>query len=78
VRDQVDVVVDEQTVTIFHGATVVATHVRSTEPFARMVDPTHFDGLWRRPLAAPEAAASLALLGRDLAEYAAIVAGGGE
>jgi transposase len=80
VRDQVDVVLDEQTITIFHGPTVVATHARSTEPFARVVDPTHYDGLWRRPVAAPETTppAALALLGRDLAEYAAIVAGGGE
>jgi transposase len=80
VRDQVDVVLDEQTVTIFHGPTVVATHARSTEPFARVVDPTHYDGLWRRPVADPETtpAAALALLGRNLAEYAAIVAGGVE
>ncbi len=78
VRDQVDVVLDEQTVTIFHGPTVVATHARSTEPFARVVDATHYDGLWRRPVTGPDTtpAASLGLLGRDLAEYAAIVAGG--
>jgi transposase len=79
VRDHVEVVLDEQTVTIFHGPTVVATHARSMEPFARMVDPAHYDGLWRRPVADSETpAASLALLGRDLAEYAAIVAGGAE
>jgi transposase len=80
VRDHVDVVLDEQTVTIVYGATVVATHARSSEPFARVVDPTHYEGLWRRP--APDTAltapASLAVLGRDLAEYAAIVAGGAE
>ncbi|HXW04104.1 MAG TPA: IS21 family transposase [Vicinamibacterales bacterium] len=80
VRDQVDVVLDEQTVTIFHGPTVVATHARSTEPFARIVDPTHYEGLWRRPVADAEApsAAALTRLGRDLAEYAAVVAGGAE
>jgi transposase len=78
VRDQVDVVLDEQIVTIVHGSTVVATHARSTEPFARVVDPTHYDGLWRRPvaIAEPTPAAALACLGRDLAEYAAIVGGG--
>jgi transposase len=78
VRDQVDVVLDEQTVTIFHGPTVVATHPRSSEPFARVVDPTHYEGLWRRPAidTEPTPAPSLALLGRDLAEYAAIVGGG--
>ena len=48
------------------------------EPYARVVDPAHFDGLWRRPAAVTEdaAPAPLAVLGRDLAEYAAIVAGG--
>lgn len=78
VRDYVDVVLDEQTVTILHGPTVVATHARSTEPFARVVDPTHYEGLWRRPAADPEPTPALALLGRDLAAYAAIVAGGAE
>jgi len=78
VRDQVDVVLDEQTVTILHGPAVVATHPRSSEPFARVVDPTHYDGLWRRPALDPEPtpAPALALLGRDLAEYAAIISGG--
>lgn len=78
VRDHVDVVLDEQTVTIVHGAIVVATHARSTEPFARVVDPTHYEGLWRRPAADLETTPALAVLGRDLAEYAAIVAGGAE
>jgi transposase len=69
VRDYVEVVVEEQTVRIFHGTTVVATHARSLEPFERIVDPGHFVGLWR-PMTAPVAAtASLAALGRDLADY---------
>jgi transposase len=79
VRDYVDVVIDEQTLQIFHGATRVATHARSTEPFARVIDPTHFAGLWRpADAAADPVAPSLMRLGRDLAEYAAIVAGGGQ
>jgi transposase len=80
VRDHVDVVIDEQTVTILHGSVVMATHARSTEPFARVVDPTHYEGLWRRPAITPETSAtsSLARLGRDLTEYAAVVAGGGQ
>jgi transposase len=80
VRDQVDVVIDEQTVTIRHGSIVIATHARSTEPFARVVDPTHYEGLWRRPAITPEtvATSSLARLGRDLTEYAAVIAGGGQ
>jgi hypothetical protein len=78
VRDHVDVVIDEQAVRIFHGTTVVATHARSLEPFDRVVDPVHFAGLWR-PMAAPlDTTASLAALGRDLADYAAVVSGGAE
>jgi transposase len=77
VRDHVDVVVEEQVVRIFHGATMVATHARSFEPFARVIDPTHYGGLWRVPVAdAPLDRPTLALLGRDLTAYAAVVAGG--
>ena len=78
VRDHVEVVVDAQAVTIFHGPRLVATHARSTEPFARVVDPRHYEGLWRQPTAEPASppTPSLALLGRDLGEYAAIVTGG--
>ena len=77
VRDQVDVVVEEQIVRIVHGATVIATHARSREPFARVIDPTHFAGLWR-PAVTPgdRPVESLTVLGRDLAAYAAVVDGG--
>jgi hypothetical protein len=78
IRDHVDVVIEEQMVRIFHGTTVVATHARSVEPFARVVDPVHFAGLWRSPAVPLEATASLAALGRDLADYAAVVRGGAE
>ena len=79
VRDQVDVVIDEQVVRIFHGATLVATHGRSVEPFARVIDPAHYAGLWRVPSVGNEAStARLAALGRDLREYAAVVTGGAQ
>ena len=79
VRDHVDVVVDEQTVRILHGPTLVATHARSFEPFARVIDPAHYAGLWRVPSNdSLETAPTRARLGRDLSEYAAIVAGGGQ
>ena len=79
VRDHVDVAIDEQIVRIFHGPTLVATHARSREPYARVIDPTHFAGLWRPAVPPVEAAtASLTALGRDLADYAAVVAGGGQ
>lgn len=75
VRDHVEVVVEEALVRIFHGAQVVATHARSAEPFARVVDVAHYAGLWRSALddVSPP---RLALFGRDLADYAAIVDGG--
>jgi transposase len=77
VRDHVEGVIDEQVVRILHGSTVIATHARSLEPFARVIDPTHFAGLWR-PAFVPVggATAPLTELGRHLADYAAVVAGG--
>jgi transposase len=77
VRDHVDVVVEEQMVRVFHGTAVVATHARSREPYARVIDPTHFAGLWRPAFTPVDmTAAPLAVLGRDLAAYAAVVEGG--
>jgi transposase len=74
VRDHVEIVVHEDRVDIFHGVDLVATHARSSEPFARVVNPAHYAGLWRVETV-PAPTASLAQLGRDLDEYAAIVAG---
>src|SRR4051812_43095242 len=45
VQGHVDVAIDEQIVRIFHGPTLVATHARSREPYARVMDATHFAGL---------------------------------
>jgi hypothetical protein len=75
VRDHVEVVIEDHLVRIFHGRELIATHVRSSEPFARVVDVAHYAGLWR---AAPDAVPTpgLAVLGRDLADYAAVVDGG--
>jgi hypothetical protein len=64
-------------VEIFHGPELVATHARSTEPFARVVNPQHYAGLWRAD-AATVSTPSLAALGRDLADYATVVAGGAQ
>jgi transposase len=77
VRDHVDVVIDEQVVRIFQGATLVATHRRSCEPFAQVIDPAHYGGLWRPPVREEAGAEStLAVLGRDLMDYAAVITGG--
>ena len=74
VRDHVEVLVEDRLVRIFHGTEMVATHARSTEPFARVVDLAHYAGLWRSALD-DAATPGLALLGRDLADYAAVVDG---
>jgi transposase len=75
VRDHVEVLVEDHDVRIFHGTELVATHARSTEPFARVVDVAHYAGLWRAtPHEAPTP--GLAVLGRALADYAAVVDGG--
>jgi hypothetical protein len=74
VRDHVEVLVEDRLVRIFHGAEMVATHARSTEPFARIVDVAHYAGLWRAATDRPPTP-TLALLGRDLADYAAVVDG---
>jgi hypothetical protein len=76
VRDGVEVAVDAQTVRIFHGASLVATHVRSREPFAQVLDPTHVAGLWRVPTDGAPVAPSLASLGRSLEDYARVVGDG--
>lgn len=76
VRDHVEVAVRDDRVEIFHGTELVAQHARSTEPFARVVNPQHYAGLWR--IGTPAVSPSLAALGRDLADYAAIVGGGGQ
>ena len=77
VRDEVDVLIEEQHVRIVHGVTVVAIHRRSFEPFDRVIDPAHFAGLWR-PAAVASDPTALAALGRDLADYAAVIAGGAQ
>lgn len=73
VRDHVDVAIDEQTVRIFHGTDVVATHARSREPFARIVEPAHLAGLWRATTPRAPVDGTLSALGRSLAEYEAVI-----
>jgi transposase len=76
VRDHVEVLVTAAEVRVYHGTDLVAVHARSSEPHAKVVDPAHFQGLWRTPaenvvpLAQP-----LASLGRSLEDYAAVVGG---
>jgi transposase len=76
VRDHVELAIDDATVRIFHGPTLVATHRRSREPHARVLDPAHVAGLWRVSAAIePSSAATLASYGRSLADYDAVIGG---
>lgn len=77
VRDHVEVALSAERVEIFHGTERVATHRRSAEPHSRVIDPAHWAGLWRTTVAARQAdpAATLAPLGRSLADYAALIGG---
>jgi hypothetical protein len=73
VRDHVDIAVDEQTVRIFHGTDLVATHPRNREPYARVVEPAHLAGLWRVTTPLEPVDETLSVLGRSLADYEAVV-----
>lgn len=77
VRDSVEVLVSEERVSIFHGRQLVASHQRSLEPHSRVVDSSHYEGLWRPVEVLPPVAGEspLAAMGRSLAEYAAVVEG---
>lgn len=74
VRESVEVQVGEQQVRIFHAGKLVATHARSGEPHARVVDPAHWKGLWRERVEEPaQGPSKLAVLGRSLEDYAQVV-----
>jgi hypothetical protein len=77
VRDRVEALVTTDEVRVFHGRDVVAVHARSFEPHARVIDPAHLDGLWRRPAVenVVPIAQPLAALGRTLDDYAAVIGG---
>jgi transposase len=76
VRDHVEVWVTAADVRVFHGGVQVARHVRSLEPHARVVDPEHHRGLWRRADDRYEPGDQLTKLGRSLADYADVIEGG--
>jgi hypothetical protein len=74
VRAHLDVLVGDTTVDVFLGAERVASHRRASEPHARIVDASHFEGLWRRtppPVITRES--PLEALGRSLADYEAVL-----
>jgi hypothetical protein len=74
VRESVEVQVGEQQVRIFHAGKLVATHARGKEPHARVVDEAHWEGLWRpRTVEPAQESSKLAVHGRSLEDYAAVV-----
>jgi transposase len=73
VRDHVEVLIGVDHVRVFHGDRCVASHTRSSEPHARIVDPSHLDGLCKRASEPRPVATSLQPFGRSLADYAAVV-----
>jgi hypothetical protein len=76
VRAHVDVAVGDEAVQIFHGTTVVATHRRVREPYARVLEPAHVADLWRvSPADTVSYVAPLAALGRSLDAYADAIGG---
>jgi transposase len=76
-RETVEVLVAESRVWIFRGADLVADHRRCFEPHSKVVDPAHYDGLWRRPATVPPSPdpSPLTAMGRSLEQYAEVVGG---
>lgn len=72
VRRRVEVLVGDDEVVIFDGNKVVARHRRGREPYERVADSRHFEGLYRRAEAEALPAPPLA---RSLDEYAACIGG---
>ena len=77
VREHVDVAVGEEVVRIYFGTELVAMHQRSRDPYAHVVQPEHYAGLWRQPSQAVADDETLQSFGRALAEYAAVIPGHG-
>ena len=76
VKEELEVLVLEEQVVIFRGAQEVARHRRAKEPRERVIDPRHYDGLWRPwEKAVSEMTLEEAFPGRTLAAYEAIVEG---
>jgi hypothetical protein len=72
----VEVQVGTSTVRIFHASALIAEHRRCFEPNGQVIDPAHFDGLWRRGTPVALGVQSpLAALGRSLADYERAVGG---
>jgi transposase len=76
VKEELEVLVLEDEVVIFRGTLEVARHRRAKEPRERVIDPRHYDGLWRPwEKAVSETTLEEVFPGRTLAAYQAVVEG---
>jgi transposase len=76
VKEELEVLVLEDEVVIFRGVQEVARHRRAKEPRQKVIDPRHYDGLWRPwEKAVSETTLEEVFPGRTLAAYQAIVEG---
>jgi Mu transposase, C-terminal domain/Integrase core domain len=75
VRRTVEVLVGDEDVRIFDGAIEVARHRRGSEPHQRIVDPSHFAGLYRPTTEREPDDVTVSPFGRGLDDYAACVGG---
>jgi transposase len=76
VRQGVEVLVEAERVLVFHDGVQVATHRRSFEPHTEVIEPSHFDGLWRPHEQQRQVAGGVepaVAIGGRLRDYAAIV-----
>jgi transposase len=79
VGDRVEVRIGVDQVRVFRGTELIATHARCREPHRTVIDPAHYQGLWRRepvPKQVVSSPGALASLGRTLEDYAAVIEGG--
>jgi transposase len=74
VKEDLEVLVLEDEVVIFRGTQEVARHRRAKEPRERVIDPGHYDGLWRPwEKAVSETTLEEVFPGQTLAAYQAVV-----
>jgi transposase len=74
VRRFVEVLVGDDEVVVYDGASVVARHRRGTEPHQRIVDPSHFKGIYRQH-AHVDVADEPSAIGRSLDVYEDCIGG---
>lgn len=75
VHRTVEILVGDDEVIVFDASTVLARHARCFEPHKRVVDPHHFDGIYRQREDAAEVITT-SPIGRSLDVYASAAGGG--